>query len=331
MSAKANFLAKRHRIENLESLIKRRIAKSSGLVTVPSHGQLTLANGISPVVPVPAGLGLTSSIKLTKRAQVGDNGTVEYVALLSDRILGVPGSFIARALAAGGAGGLAAGVPLGVAATFGLLAGSGITNTGATVINGDVGSFPTPAQTGFGTVTVNGVNHFDDSVTQQAKIDLVAAFNIAAGKPSSGVIPNNLSDTARGGAPLLAGVWDVGAGDLPVGATLTLSGGPTDLFIIRCASSLVINTGAIIALIGGALAQNVLFLVNSSATIGTTATFNGTIIALTSISVATGATMNGGLLARNGAVTLQGNNVTSETGGTVASTDDSTLDWVATP
>lgn len=315
------------RIEVLESLLRRRLATAQSAGAVPLHGQLTLVNGLSPIIPVPT-LTAGSSIKLTKRLQNGDAGTVEYMALLSDRVF-TPGSFRARARAAvGGGGGLAAGVPLGVAATFGVLAGSGITNTGATVINGDVGSFPTPAQTGFGTVVVNGVNHFDDPVTQQAKVDLVTAFNTAMGRPSSGVIPDNLSDAARGGVPVPTGVWDVGAGDLPVGATLTLQGNATDIFIIRCASSLTINTGATIVLAGGALPQNVLFLVGSSATISAGVSFIGTIIALTSISVATGSLMNGGLLARNGAVTLQGNNVTSETGGAIVATDDSTLDYI---
>lgn len=319
-----NNLSIEERIEVLESLVRRQLVAQQSAGAVPLHGQLTLVNGLSPIIPVPTGLNANSSIKLTKRVQVGDAGTVEYMALLSDRILGAPGSFRARARAAvGGGGGLAAGVPLGVAATFGVLAGSGITNTGATVINGDVGSFPTPAQTGFGTVVVNGVNHFDDPVTQQAKVDLVTAFNTAAGRPSSGAIPANL-----GGQVLAPGVWDTGAGDLPVGQTLTFNGNATDLFIVRCASSLTINTGATIVLLGGALPQNVLFLVGSSATISAGVTFIGTIIALTSISVATGSLMNGGLLARNGAVTLQGNNVTSETGGAVVATDDSTLDYV---
>jgi len=73
-------------------------------------------------------------------------------------------------------------VDLGTASSFGVLAGSGITNTGATTINGDIGTFPNPAIVGLGTVTLNGVNNAGNTVTQQAKTDLVTAFNDAAGR-----------------------------------------------------------------------------------------------------------------------------------------------------
>src|SRR5438309_11439445 len=75
----------------------------------------------------------------------------------------------------------AAPVPLGAAGQFGVLAGAGITNTGPTTITGDVGTFPTTSETGFGTVTLNGVNHGGDAVTQQAKTDLTTGYGVAAG------------------------------------------------------------------------------------------------------------------------------------------------------
>jgi len=73
-------------------------------------------------------------------------------------------------------------VDLGTASSFGVLAGSGITNTGATTINGDIGTFPTTSIIGLGTVTLNGVNNAGNAVTQQAKTDLVTAYNDAAGR-----------------------------------------------------------------------------------------------------------------------------------------------------
>src|SRR6478672_5214318 len=65
-------------------------------------------------------------------------------------------------------------VGLGTADSFGVLAGSGITNTGPTTITGDVGTFPTPSETGMGSVTLQGTDHGGDAVTQQAKNDLTA-------------------------------------------------------------------------------------------------------------------------------------------------------------
>ncbi|MEK7285175.1 MAG: ice-binding family protein, partial [Chloroflexota bacterium] len=68
-------------------------------------------------------------------------------------------------------------VALGTAASFAVLAGSAITNTGSTVINGDIGSYPTTTTTGFPPGTVNGTNRGGDAVTQGAKTDLVTAYN----------------------------------------------------------------------------------------------------------------------------------------------------------
>src|SRR5437879_4016810 len=98
-------------------------------------------------------------------------------------------------------------VPLGTAAPFAVLAGSGITNTGPTTITGDVGTHPTPAQTGFGSVTLSGTNHGSDAVTQGAKTDLVTAYNDAAGRLSVTTVATEL-----GGQNLVAGVYNSAAG-----------------------------------------------------------------------------------------------------------------------
>ena len=81
-------------------------------------------------------------------------------------------------------------VPLGTAATYGVLGGATVTNTGPTVVNGlNVGVSPGPAITGFftsdggpGTVTPPGVLHSADDVAAQAKADLTTAYNSAAGQ-----------------------------------------------------------------------------------------------------------------------------------------------------
>ncbi len=83
-------------------------------------------------------------------------------------------------------------VGLGVAESFAVLAGSGITNTGPTTITGDVGTFPNSSETGFGSVTLIGTNHAGDAVTQQAKNDLVTAYNDAAGRTPVTNVPVEL-------------------------------------------------------------------------------------------------------------------------------------------
>ena len=91
------------------------------------------------------------------------------------------GAMLGATAFASPAGAAQATVGLGTASSFAVLVGSGITNTGATTITGDVGTFPTTAETGFGSVTLNGANDAGNSVTQGAKNDLVTAYNDAAG------------------------------------------------------------------------------------------------------------------------------------------------------
>src|SRR5439155_1647032 len=73
-------------------------------------------------------------------------------------------------------------VALGAASTFAVLAGSTVTSTGATTVNGDLGLSPGTAVTGFPPGTVNGAIHAGDPAAAQAQLDLTAAYNDAAGR-----------------------------------------------------------------------------------------------------------------------------------------------------
>jgi uncharacterized membrane protein len=197
-------------------------------------------------------------------------------------------------------------VLLGTAADFSVLAGSGITNTGPTTIYGDVGTFPTPSQTGFGSVTIIGTNHVDDAVTQQAKIDLVTAYNDAAGRT-----PVTTVATELGGTTLVPGVYNSESGTFQITGTVTLDGqgDPNAVFIFQMESTLVTASSSVVLLTNGTHSCNVFWQVGSSATIGTSSSFVGTILALTSITLTTGATVDGRVLARNGAVTMDTNTI----------------------
>ena len=201
-------------------------------------------------------------------------------------------------------------VNLGTTSGFAVLAGSGITVAGAvnsTVITGDIGTFPTPAITGFGNVVLNGVNHADDGVTQLAKNDLVTAYNDAAGRPYD----TNYADGYVLIGTMTSGVYN-GSGSFAISGNLTLDaqGDPNAVWIFQTATTLITASNSNIMLINGAQAGNIFWQVGSSATLGTYSDFSGSVLALTSISLDTGAAVAGRVLARNGEVTMDYNTIT---------------------
>ena len=195
---------------------------------------------------------------------------------------------------------------LGTAASYAVLAGETITNTGATTITGDVGLHPGSSVTGFATVTLNGTQHVADAAALQAKNDLTTAYGDAAGRT-----PVTAVATELGGTTLTAGVY--GSDTLGLTGTLTLdaAGDSSAVFIFQAGSTLITAPDSSVALIGGASACNVYWQIGSSATLATATSFKGTILALTSIALQTGATLEGRALARNGAVTLDTNVIDS--------------------
>jgi hypothetical protein len=204
-------------------------------------------------------------------------------------------------------------VGLGTADSYAVLAGSGVTNSGPTVVNGDLGTAPTPAVTGFTGApegTVNGTTHQADAAATQAQVDLTTAYNNAAGQG-----PANLLATDLGGQTLTPGVYNSAAGTFGITGALTLNaqGNPASVFIFQTASTLITASASQVNLINGAQPCNVFWKVGSSATLGTSSAFAGNILALESISLDSGVTVSGRLLARGGAVTLLSDTVNRAT------------------
>jgi hypothetical protein len=219
-----------------------------------------------------------------------------------------------------GAAAAASSVPLGTAGSFAVLAGAGITNTGPTTVNGDLGTFPTTTISGAASITVTGTNHAGDSVTQGAKNDLTNGYTTAAGEGPTSPIAADLA-----GQTLTPGVYN-SASSIGLSGALTLNGGgnPNAVFVFQAGSTLTTGSGSQINLINGAQSCNVFWQVGSSATLGTGSTFRGTILALTSITVTTGVTVDGRVLARNGAVTLDTDTITRPTCAVAATTAPAT-------
>lgn len=198
-------------------------------------------------------------------------------------------------------------VDLGTAAPYGVLAGSTVTNTGASVVDGDVGLAPGSAVTGFdgGPGVVNGVVDVANPRAVQAKADLLTAYGVA-----TGLTPQETGVVELNGRSLSPGVYSGGAVQLADTGALTFAGSADSVWVIQAASTLTIGGATTMVFTGGASACNVFWQVGSSATIGSGAAFRGTVLADQSISTTAGATVVGRLLAQTGAVTLDTTTIT---------------------
>jgi Ice-binding-like len=206
-------------------------------------------------------------------------------------------------------------VPLGTADPFAVLAGSTITNTGPSVIGGDVGLWPGTAITGFppGIVTPPGTIHATDAVALQAQIDLTKAWNFAGGEACD----QNLTGQDLGGLTLTPGVYCFSSSAQLTGTlTLDAKGDPNAVFLFQIGSTLTTASASAVNFINGGEGDSLFWQVGSSATLGTTTAFAGNIMAAASITLNTGATIQcGRALAQSGAVTLDTNQISIDTAG----------------
>jgi hypothetical protein len=202
--------------------------------------------------------------------------------------------------------GATATVGLGSAASFSVLGGSTVTNTGPTTMFGDLGLSPGSSVTG--APHVLGQTHVDDAVAIGAKNALTTAYNDAAGRPGNGSAGTDLA-----GQTFLPGVRTAGNSLLLSSGSVTLNaqGDPNAVFIFQIGSTLITGSNTTVLLAGGAQACNVFWQVGSSATLGTGTRFVGTIMASASITANTAATIHGRLLAQTGAVTMDTNTITT--------------------
>ena len=207
---------------------------------------------------------------------------------------------------------------LGQAKSFAVLGGSAVTNTGPTIVNGDLGVSPGTSVTGFPPGIVNGAKHVTDAVAAQAQSDTTTAYNNLAGQTPF----TDMTGQDLGGKTLTAGVYRFSSsaqltGDL----TLDAQGNAGAVFVFQIGTTLTTASGSSVKLINGGSLCDVFWQVGSSATLGTTTSFLGNILALQSITLNTGAHVLGRALARNGAVTMDDNTISGSAcgaGGTPA-------------
>lgn len=208
---------------------------------------------------------------------------------------------------------------LGIAANYGVLAASALTNSvGTSIINGNLGISPNGPSSVTGSFTVSGSTDEGNAAAALAQIAAINAFNslqtlgLAGTTIAAELGGVTLNSPVAGATVAWQSATSFGVSLTSGHSTLTLNG--PGKFVIYSPSTLVTGaTGStdvpVIALTGGALAKNVYFVVGSSATINQSAAsagavFNGNVIAHTSITTSQLATINGSFLANTGAITL---------------------------
>jgi formylglycine-generating enzyme required for sulfatase activity len=198
---------------------------------------------------------------------------------------------------------------LGTTQSFAVLAGTTVTNTGDTVISGDLGVSPGSAVTGFPPgLVMGGTTHAGDAAALQAQSDATTAYGALAGQACN----RDLTGQDLGGLTLTPGTYCFSSSAQLTGTlTLNAEGDPAAVFIFQIGSTLTTASNSSVLVINGGDSCNVYWQVGSSAAIGTGTKFIGSIIALTSITLTTGVSVSGRALARNGAVTLDTNAVSA--------------------
>ena len=219
-------------------------------------------------------------------------------------------------------------VNLGTAGSYAVLAGSTVTNTGSSVLTGNVGVSAGCAVTGFPPGIVHGSINACNASSGQAQRDLTTAYNAAMGMSRTAT----LTGQNLGGMTLTPGVYFF-ASSAQLTGTLTLNnlGNPNAVFVFQIGSTLTTASSSSVIFSSSLTDSNVYWQVGSSATLGTGTQFEGNILALTSITMNNGASIGcGSALALNGAVTLDNNKIGGGCGGTSTVPEPGTMGLLGT-
>ena len=205
-------------------------------------------------------------------------------------------------------------IDLGAATNFAVFAQATVTNTGATVVNGELGLTPAVSLTGFPPGVVNGTIQLDNLPAVAALDSLTTAYNAAAELPGATTVAENL-----GGQTLAPGVYVSVAHSFEISSSnliLDAQGDQNAVWVFQMPSSTLTLTppGCSVIMENGAQASNIFWQVGSSATITGGCVIDGSILANTTITLDAGATVNGramaGAITTTGALSMSSNNVT---------------------
>jgi len=205
----------------------------------------------------------------------------------------------------------AAALTIGAAATFGVIAATTITNSGATVVTGECGVSPGSAIVGFPA----GICSLGESVGVAAPAANAAAACLSVFNAGTALVATKeLSSANLNGQNLPPGVYTFPALAVTNTGTVTLNGAtnPTGQWVFKISSTLVTSALSQVVLTNGALASNVFFIIGSSATLGATSVMNGNVIAHTAVNLGAAARVQGTVCAITAAITMSTNSVNAQ-------------------
>jgi len=278
------------------------VVANNGTV-LKNPNMVSYASGTSVVLTATANSGYTFT------GWSGDaSGSVSPLTVIMNSNKNITANFIADVLPP--LGPLA--IDLGCAGPFAVLAGSTITSTGPSIINGNVGLSPGSALIGFPAGIINGTQEITTPTAAAAKLCLTSAYIDGQGRSLNAIsLPGQL-----GGLTLAPGLYSNSStsGISGTGAngilTLDAQGNANAVWIFQIGSTFTTDPATSIVLAGGAKAENIFWIVGTSATLGTTSVFYGNILADQAITLETGAVLNGRALTRIAAVTLDASTIT---------------------
>jgi hypothetical protein len=260
----------------------------AGIVSVDATNMVAT---FTPMNPLALDTQYTATITTGAQDQFGNGLAQDFVWMFTTAIAACPSPI------AFGAPGCSAGI----------LAGQAITSTGLSTVTGDLDISPLSSITGFPPGTFTGTEHIDDSTAATAQSELTTAYTTASTLP-----PGTSLTPDIGGQTLPPGVYTtINQPSLGITGNLTLDpvGDPNATWIFQISSTLTTASG-IVTVVPPGKPGNVFWAIGSAATLGTTTTMAGNLMAQAGITMDTGATLNGRALAQTaGAVTIDASTI----------------------